>query len=505
MSYSISARDTIAVIGTGAMGAGIAQVAAASGHPVLLYDTRGGAAEAAITGIRSTLDKLVEKGKWQADDANATVARLKPVKALTEVKGAKLVIEAVIEDANIKRELFAQLEEIVAADAVLATNTSSFSITSLAAKLKRPERLCGMHFFNPAPLMPLVEVISGLATSSAVLDEIFELCQRWKKEPVRVRSTPGFIVNRVARPFYGEALRILQEGAADPATIDAIMRDCGGFRMGPFELMDLIGNDVNFAVTRSIHAAYFGDPRFTPSLLQQELVEAGWFGKKTKRGWYDYSAAMPVPLDAPAGLAPKRVGVYGDLGPAKWLAEALDAANIPVERKKASAGHLEVDGVKLALTDGRPATTRAMEFETAEFAVFDLCRDYSASPRVACAVGQQAKPQTAAQVAGFFQAIGKKVSLLGDVPGLVVMRTVAMLANEASDAVLHRVASPADVDLAMKKGTNYPLGPLEWADAIGSFRLLSALEGLSFTYGEDRYRASAYLRQRAEAAIPLRA
>ena len=263
---SALARDTlIAVVGAGAMGAGIAQVAA-------------------VAGIRAQLAKMAEKGRLTAADAAAAGMRLIPAHEIADLAGAGLVVEAIVEDLAEKQALFADLEGIVGRDCILCTNTSSISVTAIGAALHHPERLAGLHFFNPAPLMALVEVVSGLATDRAVAETLFATAAAWGKTPVHARSTPGFIVNRVARPYYAEALRLAQEGAADCATIDAVMREAGGFRMGPFELMDMIGLDVNFAVTSSVWRAFVHDPRFLPSLLQRELVDAGRLGRKNGRG-----------------------------------------------------------------------------------------------------------------------------------------------------------------------------------------------------------------------------
>ena len=286
-------RDaTVAIIGTGAMGSGIAQVAAQAGHPVRLFDTRMGAAEKARVAIGETLRSLAAKGKLEQGAAAAASARLVAVHALGDCVSASLVIEAIVEDLAEKRSLLRELEKVVTPAAILASNTSSLSITALGAGLKHPGRVVGMHFFNPVPLMKLVEVVSGLATERATADTIAATAAAWGKEPVRATSTPGFIVNRCARPFYGEALRLLAEGAADAATLDAILREAGGFRMGAFELMDLIGNDINFAVTRSVWDACYHDPRYAPSVLQEERVAAGYLGRKSGRGFFDYAAGV---------------------------------------------------------------------------------------------------------------------------------------------------------------------------------------------------------------------
>src|SRR5579863_728333 len=252
---SVPQNIPVALIGCGAMGSGIAQVAATAGHRVFLYDSRERAARFAAEKLSETTARLVEKGRMQAEARERLLANLIPVERFDELSGAGIAIEAIVEDLEIKRGVFRDLTKLLGSSAILASNTSSLSITALASGIDHPERICGMHFFNPAPLMPLVEVVSGLETSPVVSQTVFDTAAAWGKTPVRVRSMPGFIVNRVARPFYAEALRVLQERAADPATLDAIMRDCGGFRMGPFELIDLIGQDINFAVTRSVHAA----------------------------------------------------------------------------------------------------------------------------------------------------------------------------------------------------------------------------------------------------------
>lgn len=287
----------VGVIGAGTMGSGIAQIAAQAGHAVLLYDANVGAVDKALAALKKTLDKLVEKGKLSADQARQMHGRISQANAPKDLAGCGVVIEAIIEDLGIKKKVFAELETHLANDAVLATNTSSLSVTAIASACANPGRVIGLHFFNPAPLMPLVEVVPGIATSADLPEQCAELMKAWGKTPVLCKDTPGFIVNRVARPFYGEALRIYEEGLADIATIDHAMRSVGGFRMGPFELMDLIGNDINFAVTKSVFEAFFYDPRYRPSITQQRQVESGRLGRKSGRGYYDYAegASQPRP------------------------------------------------------------------------------------------------------------------------------------------------------------------------------------------------------------------
>lgn len=286
------------------MGSGIAHVAAAYGHKVLLFDQDASALDRAFVSIEKNLARSVEKGRLASDESDAIRARISAagwqtsgVDSYSDLKNAGLVIEAIIESLEVKRALFASLDKVVAPDAILATNTSSLSITAIARASLRPERVIGIHFFNPPTVMPLVEIVPGLATSDQVTEASRQLAEEWGKKPVIASDTPGFIVNRIARPFYGEALRIYEEGIADMATIDWAMKEIGGFRMGPFELMDFIGNDVNFAATKSVYEAMFHDSRFRPTLTQQKLFDAGFFGRKSGRGYYDYSpgATMPEP------------------------------------------------------------------------------------------------------------------------------------------------------------------------------------------------------------------
>jgi 3-hydroxybutyryl-CoA dehydrogenase len=376
------------------MGTGIAQVALVHGHSVLLADARPDAAERAAELLGRNLAREVEKGRLTPGAANGAHRRLTVLRGaedLGPLADCGLVIEAVVEELGIKRELFRRIEQVVAPDAVLATNTSSLSVASIAGACAHPERVLGVHFFNPAPLMPLVEIVPALATDAGGVESTRALVDGWGKTTVRAADTPGFIVNRVARPFYGESLRLLDEGLADAPTIDWALRELGGFRMGPFELMDFIGLDVNFAVTRSVYEQTFHDPRYRPSLTQQRLVEAGRLGRKSGQGFYAY-------------------------GP---------------------------DAVRPAATEDRAAGERILE------------------------------------------------------------RVLAMLVNEAADAVYWRVASAADLEVAVTKGVNYPRGLLAWGDLLGADRVLAQIERLRDQYAEDRYRPSPYLVRAARGGLPL--
>jgi 3-hydroxybutyryl-CoA dehydrogenase len=507
MAAAVPRDATVAVIGAGTMGAGIAQVAALHGHRVQLHDARFGAADAAKKAIADALANRVAKGRLSSAEAESALARIETVVTLADVCVAQLVIEAIVEDLAAKRELLAQIENVALPECILASNTSSLSITALAAGMKRPERVVGMHFFNPAPLMPLVEVVSGLATSEDVVEATYATALAWGKTPVRASSIPGFIVNRCARPFYAEGLRLLAERAADPATLDAVIRDAGGFRMGPFELIDLIGLDVNLSVTTSVWDAYFHDPRYSPSVLQQERVAAGFLGRKTGRGFYDYSpgAAKPQAQAESARSAPARVAVHGEIAGASALVDRIAKAGVAVEHTRADsrfpAGALHVPGdgggAWLALTDGRTATARVVATGVRDLVLHDYAIDYAAATRIAVARADTCSDAAYASVVGALQAAGVAVSRLDDVAGLAVMRIVVMLANEAADAVVQGVADADAIDLAMQQGVNYPRGPLAWADSIGAAAIRDVLANLALHYGGDRYRISPLITRRA--------
>ncbi|WP_432695629.1 3-hydroxyacyl-CoA dehydrogenase PaaH [Marinobacterium sp. YM272] len=492
-------QSVIGVIGAGAMGAGIAQVAATAGHPVLIFDNAEGAAEQGIANTAKGLDKLVSRGKIDAATRDAILARMQPISELQALADADLVIEAIVESLEIKRSLFTRLESICKPDTLLASNTSSISITSIGAALERPQNLAGMHFFNPAPIMKLVEIVSGLDTAPEVAKALHQLATGWGKKAVRAKSTPGFIVNRLARPFYAEGLRLLEEGAADCTTLDALMRDAGGFRMGPFELMDLIGHDVNYAVTCSVFNAYYGDTRFLPSLTQQSLVDAGRLGRKSGQGFYDYreesEKAKPQTLQGADTQSVKAITVEGDLGCANALIERLRTADIKVIERE-GRGLLRVGDCTLALSDGRMACERATQDGIDHLVLFDLALDYRTCSRLAIASDHRVSTDELTVVADLFARAGITLSQLDDAPGLAVMRTVAMLANEAADAVMQSVCNAGDADRAMQFGVNYPRGPLAWAESVGLPFIHQTLSNLQRSYGEERYRPSRLLRQK---------
>ena len=378
--------NKIGVIGAGAMGSGIAQIASQAGHNVILCDLNAEALKQSAAKLSKVLDRLVEKERVTDLESKAIQARIDRTTVLRDLSKCDLVVEAIVEDIEIKKMVFSDLEIILSEKAVIASNTSSLSITSLAKHCKHPERVVGLHFFNPAPLMPLVEIIPALQTRDGLADDINKLMNAWGKSPVLAKDTPGFIVNRVARPFYSEAIRILDEGLADVNTIDEAMRSLE-FRMGPFELTDLIGHDVNYAVTESVFKSFYYDDRFKPSVTQLKLVEAGWYGKKSGRGFYKYE-------------------------------------------EDGSRSYFKVDSPK-------------------------------------------------------------------DIQDSISERILAMLINEAADAVFWGIASVEDIDTAMTKGVNYPKGLLVWADEWGVSKVINIIESLRQHYGETRYRVSPILREMA--------
>ncbi|WP_432133582.1 MULTISPECIES: 3-hydroxyacyl-CoA dehydrogenase [unclassified Streptomyces] len=488
---ALDLSSPVGVVGTGTMGQGIAQVALVAGHPVRLYDAAPGRAREAAAAIVARLDRLVEKDRLPATARDAARDRLRPARDLTEFADCALVVEAVLERLDVKQELLRELEAIVSEDCLLATNTSSLSVTAIGGGLRAPGRFVGLHFFNPAPLLPLVEVVSGFATDVTSATRAYETARAWGKTPVACADTPGFIVNRIARPFYAEAFAVYEAQGADPATIDAVLRESGGFRMGAFELTDLIGQDVNESVTHSVWQSFFQDTRFTPSLAQRRLVESGRLGRKSGRGWYEYSGESgaverPEPHTAEKHRAPAHVVVEGDLGPAGELTALIREAGIEVREEDEDSGSRLVlpSGGRLALADGQTS----VEFRDVVY--FDLALDYRKATRVALSACQDTSPQTLAEAIGLFQALGKDVSVIGDVPGMIVARTVARIVDLAYDAVAKGVATEEDVDTAMRLGVNYPLGPFEWSRRLGRTWAHDLLEELNLREPSGRYAPS---------------
>ncbi|QPF75848.1 3-hydroxyacyl-CoA dehydrogenase [Roseateles sp. DAIF2] len=486
----------VGVIGAGVMGAGIAQVAAQAGHEVRLLDAREGAAEAAIAQIAKSLDGLVAKGRMEGGQREALLARIQPASAVAELADVALVVEVIVEKLEPKQALLRELDALLPAGAIIASNTSSISITALANGMRNPQRLVGMHFFNPVPLMKLVEVVSGAETAPEVAAAIFELAARWGKTPVHAKSTPGFIVNRIARPYYAETLALLLEQAGQPAQLDRALRGVG-FRMGPCELMDLIGHDTNFLVTQSVFEANFGDKRYMPSLVQKALVDGGRLGRKVGKGFYEGLPAAAAPVAAPAA-APRHLVLVGAGPLVEGLGRWLSHKGLSFTRET----HSDWDGLRvgdvglqLHLSTGISAAQLAFTRCHDALAVIDwpLAPDkidalaYAAAPKLAG--GQRAL------VEDLLRALGWEPLALRDVPGLVVARTIAMLVNEGADAVWQGVCDEAGADTAMKLGVNYPAGPFEWLAQLGSGPVVQLLDGLFEAYRSERYRVSPLLQR----------
>ena len=486
----------VLVVGAGIMGTGIAQVAAQTGHSVMLFDAEPGVADAAKENLLKLFAKLSAKGKFSAQSAAQTLDLIEPIEDLDRAANAGVAVEAIIEDIEIKRSLFQQLEGIVSKDCILATNTSSISVTAIANGMQHPERLAGMHFFNPVALMKLVEVVTGLQTSPAVAESIFRLAESWGKVAVNASSTPGFIVNRIARPFYAESLALLLEQAATPAVLDSCLR-AAGFRMGPCELMDLIGHDTSFAVTHSVYAANYYDKRFAPSLVQQQLVDGGFLGCKSGRGFYDYSQ-QPAPLATNFAIPETLPGgehlrVHGNGPVADRFARILnDRAGEWEHVENSDWCGLQVDDARLRLTDGRPASQLG-----SETAVFDLPLTGDNGKSLAWSHAATASEQWIDDASQWLAIFGFQPQCIADTPGLVVARTIAMLINEAADAVQQGICSETDANSAMKLGVNYPAGPFEWLADWDVNTVIEMLDRLDNYYRGERYRVSPWLRHRA--------
>ncbi|HWI65229.1 MAG TPA: 3-hydroxyacyl-CoA dehydrogenase [Symbiobacteriaceae bacterium] len=483
------------VVGAGAMGSGLAQVAALAGLDVLLYDIADKALEAGLGRIRSGLDRLVQRGKLAPDERDAALGRITTTKTLGDFLDLEFIVEAAPEVMDLKKEIFQKLDHICRPGTILATNTSSLSVTEIAELTYRPDRVCGMHFFNPVPLMKLVEVVRGAQTSDETLRRTTELAERLGKTPVQVKDTPGFIVNRVARPFPGEALRLVGENVASPRQVDRVAKLAGGFRMGPFELMDLVGMDVNFAVNYSVFEQFYFEPRFRPHPLQAQMVKANRLGRKTGQGWYRYEGDQAVdgpegatfagnPMPRVDGL--KRVYIQGDPS----LAGLAMDTGYEVVDDPAVADLVLVEASRMTTTEiaaGMPDPARVVGFGGVPAVATRML--------VEVAPGLRTEPRAWELAVAFFHSVGRDTEVIHDGPGLILPRLLACLANEAAFALMEGVASAPGIDTAMLLGVNYPHGPLEWADEIGPDVILGVLEHLHRFTGDDRYRPCPYLRR----------
>ena len=508
MAASHKAMKTVGIAGAGLMGRGIAQIVAQAGFDVRLLDAKRFAAADAKRLIAEQLAALVAKGKLPAAAAESAVAHIALPESISGFADADLVIEAIVERLEAKQTLIATLDGVVGKECILATNTSSLSVTAIAAASAHPARVAGLHFFSPVPLMKLVEVIDGLLTSPVVIERLVEFASALGYTPVKAKDTPGFIVNHAGRGYGTEALRIIGEGVADAATIDLILKLEAGFRMGPFELLDLTGLDVSHPVMESIYHQFYEEPRFRPSPLTAQRLAAGLLGRKSGRGFYDYRGvdAMARPSIAPTTItqgnpAPTcRAWVSGTSPSSRQRVVSL----LQSVRAEIDAGDTpDSDSLCLVLPSGRDATTAALDerLDPRRTVALDTLFDMSRHRTLMTTSVTERRWRDAAK--NIFAADGVPVHVIHDSPGFVVQRTVAHMINIACEIAQQRIATPEDIDLAVRIGLAYPAGPLAWGDAIGPPRLLRILKELARSYGDPRYRPSLWLSRRARLGVSL--
>ena len=495
-------RPLVGIAGTGLMGRGIAQVAAQAGFDTLLYDTRAGTAAAARDAIVGQLQRLAEKGKLTAAAAMEAGARLKPVASLADFAACGVVIEAIVEDLPAKCELFRALERVVGPTCVLATNTSSLSVTAIAAACARPERVGGFHFFSPVPLMKIVEVIEGVRSDPAVAQRLTEMARAFGHVPVRAKDTPGFLVNHAGRAYGTEALRIVSEGIADFRAVDEVLREGAGFRMGPFELLDLTGLDVSQPVMESIYHQFHEEPRFRPSplLLQRKL--GGLLGRKSGRGFYAYEDGVKqVPPAAPPPAAPREAAVW--VSRAAAARPALEALVAKLGARVDGADRPTKDAICLLSPWDSDATAAALAEGVDPRRAIAIDGGFGLATRLTLMTTPVTDPAVRDAAHGLLASDGVPVTVIHDSPGFIAPRVVAQVVNVACDIAQQGIATPEDIDRAVTLGLGYRQGPLAMGDAIGPARILALLQGLLAFYGDPRYRPSPWLTRRARLAVPL--
>jgi len=495
---------TVGIVGTGAMGRGIAQMAVQAGSQVLLFDLLPGAAEAARTALADTWQKLVVKNKLTPELQAAYLARVSLASAVTCLAPCALVVEAIVEKLDVKQRLFAELEAVVAPQAVLATNTSSLSVTAIGAALQRPTQLAGFHFFNPVPLMRVVEVIAGLKTSPVVCQQLTDYARQFGHTPVSAQDTPGFIVNHAGRGYGTEALRVVGERVADFATIDRILKDQMGFKLGPFELMDLTALDVSHPVMESIYRQYYEEPRYRPSVITAQRLAGGVVGKKVGEGFYAYDngvaqvpAEPPVPSVAampPVWVSPKaarRPEIYQLL---KNLGASIETGAAPSSAALILVAPLGLDVTTLAAVE-RLDPSRTLGI--------DMMLDDAATKRRVLATNPATRPDMRDAAHALFASDGKAVSVVRDSGGFVTQRVVATIVNIAADMCQQGICTPKDLEVAVTLGLGYPMGPLAMGDRIGPTNVLEILFNMQTVYGDPRYRPSPWLRRRGALGLSL--
>lgn len=492
----------LGIVGTGAMGRGIAQIAALGGVRVLLLDAREGAAQEARDFVGKMVDRLVEKGRVEPAAADAAKNRLQVVGGNAELAPAHVVIEAIVERLEPKQELFRELEGIVKPDTILATNTSSLSVTAIAAGCERPERVAGFHFFNPVPLMKLVEVATAIRTADWVADALVTLAHRMGHTPVVCTDSPGFIVNHAGRGFGTEAVRLLSEGVCETIDIDRVMREVAGFRMGPFELLDLTGLDVSHHVMESIYDQYYQEPRFRPSYITRQRVAAGLFGRKVGSGFYTYEDNKPQQPSEPPAPQGTDVAIWvsqADAEAGQALRAVLEQAGVRLD-PGAEPGP---DSVCLVTPLGQDATTVALEQGLDPSRTLAVDTLFGLDRRRTLMRTPVTTPEAREAAHAALAKDGTPVTVIRDSAGFIAQRVVATIVNIGCDIAQQRIAAPADVDTAVKLGLGYPHGPLGFGDTLGPQRILRILENMQAYYGDPRYRPSPWLKRRAMLGISL--
>lgn len=494
----------VGIVGTGAMGRGIAQIAAQGGCQVLLLDAQSGAAEAARNAVLEQWQRLQAKGRISAEQLADYSARLQPVAQVADLKDCALVVEAIVERLDAKQGLFAQLESVVAPETALVSNTSSLSITQIAASLQRPERFAGLHFFNPVPLMKVVEIIAGLKTDLALCRTLDQAMRQWGHQPVQAQDTPGFIVNHAGRGYNTEALRIVGEGIADFATVDRILRDQVGFRLGPFELMDLTALDVSHPVMEAIYRQYYDEPRFRPSVITAQRLAGGVVGKKVGQGFYRYeggSAQVPAEAAVPEVAALPPVWVSPRATRREALCALLQALGAQLEAGTTPSPEALIVVAPLGLDVSSAAV--AEQLDASRTVGIDLLIDDSATRRRTLANNPATSRAMRDAAHALFARDGKPVSVVRDSGGFVTQRVLATIVNIAADICQQRICSPQDLETAVTLGLGYPQGPLAMGERWGAERILQVLDNLQTIYGDPRYRPSPWLRRRAMLGLSL--